>query len=47
MGITLWIFETYGKIVVRLIVIKYKMDIACYLTFLSLGLAIELSHQAH
>ena len=37
----------YGEIVIRLKAIKYKLDIACYLSFLPSGLAIEHSHKAY
>ena len=37
----------YGRIIVGLKAIKYKIDIACYLSFLLLNLIIELNYQAH
>ena len=40
----LWNLKTYNKIIVKLKIIKYKIDIACYLFFLPLNLAIEPSH---
>ena len=35
------------KIVIRLKAIKYKIDIACYLSFLLLNLTIEPSYEAY
>ena len=36
-----------SKIIVKLKVIKYKIDITCYLSFLLLNFAIKPSHQAY
>ena len=43
-GITLWSLETYSKIIIKLKTIKYKIDIAYYLAFLLISLAIKASH---
>lgn len=43
---TIWSFEIYDKIIVRLKTIEYKIDITYYLSFWPLGLAIERSYRA-
>ena len=35
------------RLVIKLIAIKYKIDITCYLSFLYSGLAIESGYQAY
>ena len=37
----------YSRIVIRLKAIKYKIDIACYLSFMPSSLAIEPRYQAY
>ena len=40
----LWSLKIYSGIIVKLKAIKYKIDIAFYLSFLLLGLAIKPNH---
>ena len=47
MDIILYSLKIYNKIIIRLKTNKYKMNIAYYLFFLSLSLAIKRNHQAY
>ena len=44
---TLLSFKIYSRIVIRLKAIEYKIDIACYLSFLPSDLIIKPGFQAH